>query len=404
MRFLLLTVALFSPVLVSAQRNYVPAVITTLKNDSLRGFIDYRNWNISPSEIRFKESLTDAKDRHFGPGEISGFRIAQPDEAYISHQLKMDITHQELNNLDGPVERVSQDTIVFFRVVQTGSVNLYVYTDKHSRNHYIYEKDGVIKELEYIRAYVNNSSGSGIYENKLYKEQLTEIFKDCPAVAKRASHLNYNETDLSNVFIAYNNCKNPAAAKIPEKKVKAGLAFGVMAGVSFNSFRFTGPGYIFDGSKYTSSSAPIAGLFLEVPFSRNRRQLCLMNELLYRSEKTNGITRIGTTSFNFSFVQLSTMLRYTYPKGSVRPYATFGIGNSLIVSTKENLLIRNTGSSKSVAIDGPRNLEQSLLFGIGAQLRHVNAEVRYAPNNGWSPYADSGVKVKSIQLLAGYRF
>ena len=405
MRFLLLYVALFTPVLVSAQRNYVPAVITTLKNDSLRGFVDYRNWNISPSEIRFKESLSDDKEQHFGPGEINGFRIAEPDEAYISRQMIMDVTSQELRDLNEFTVRVTQDTLIFLRLVKAGSYNLYAYTDRSTRNHYIYEKGGVIKELEFIKAYLSNNWGTGIYEKKLYQTQLASIFEDCPAVVRRASRVAYSETDLMNVFIAYDNCKDPSGLKAPEKKGNAGLAFGIMAGVSFNSFSFTGPGNLFTGSNYRSSVSPLAGVFLEVPFTRNRRQFCLMNELFYRSEKTDGTAKNGSfSSFNFSFIQLSTMVRYTYPKGNVRPYVTAGMGNSLIISTNDNTTIRREGATPAVAISGPRNVEQSLLLGIGTQLRHFNAEIRYAPANGWSPYSANSVKVKSLQLLAGYRF
>src|SRR6185312_5986285 len=81
----------------SAQRNYVPAVITTSQNDSISGFIDYRNWSVSPSIVRFKQSLTDEKEQQFGPGEIKIFHIANPDETYISRRLATDITVQVQN-------------------------------------------------------------------------------------------------------------------------------------------------------------------------------------------------------------------------------------------------------------------------------------------------------------------
>lgn len=403
MRFLLVSLVLFAFAPAFAQRNYVPAVITTLKNDSLRGFIDYRNWNISPSEIHFKESLSDDKVKNFGPGEIKGFRIAQPDEMYVSRKVKLDITNQELN-LNVSTVRVFQDTLIFIRLVQDGVYSLYVYTDMYSRGHFIYEKDEITKELEYVKTYVFNDSFEGIYTSKLYQKQLELLFNDCPAVAKRGARAEYREASLINLFIAYNNCKNPASLKTA-KKVKSGLVFGIMSGISFNSFKLDGMGQLFRESNYKSSESLVAGIFLDIPFSHNRRQFSLMNELLYKSVKTEGTARNAHfAAFEFSYLQVSTLFRYTYPKGQVKPYANLGMGNSFAISTKQNVATYRAQDAPVVAIDGPRTYEQSLILGVGAQLSHFNAELRYAVSNGFSPYSSNSSTVKSVQILAGYRF
>lgn len=74
-----------------AQRNYVPGVVITSQNDSLKGFIDFRNWYQSPTEIAFKESLTKEEQR-FKPADINGFIVAEPEVTYVSRALRIDIT------------------------------------------------------------------------------------------------------------------------------------------------------------------------------------------------------------------------------------------------------------------------------------------------------------------------
>jgi hypothetical protein len=279
MRSIVLFLTLFFFALdLSAQRNYVPAVIATQQGDSLRGFVDYRNWNISPGEIRFKTSLTDKEDQHFGPGEIKGFRLAEPDETYTSLQVKIDITRQDAAVLDRVIPREIQDTLVFMKVLTAGNYHFYGYIDTHGREHYFYDISGKpesIQELEYVKAYIVNSEGGRLFESRAYRQQLKELFKDCPAVAKHASRLSYGEIELFNLFVAYYDCKHPSDKPL-EKKIEAKrFEFGVLAGTSFNSFKFYGLSYVFDGTTYSSSTSPLIGASMNILMGKNRKPFSL---------------------------------------------------------------------------------------------------------------------------------
>jgi hypothetical protein len=393
-----------------AQRNYVPAVITTQQGDSLRGFVDYRNWNVSPSEIRFKTSLTDENDQHFGPGEIKGFRLAEPNATYISYQVKMDITRQDAQVLDRVMEREIQDTLVFLKVLTTtDNYNLYTYVDKHVRDHYLYDISGkaeTMTVLEYVKAYVSNSAGNGIFEDKAYQKQLAELFKDCPAIKKHASRVSYSEIDMLNLFLGYDDCKHPSDKPFVKKKEENRFVFGLLAGFSANSYKFTGESYsTFKGATYSSSSSPLIGASMDILLGRKRRLFALHNELLYKEVKTsaNG-TQGATIKIGFSYLQLSTMIRYTYPKGIIRPFVNAGIANSIVISTKDNIQNRPALGITEAAVDEPRKHEESILAGAGVFVYRFSIEGRYATSSGYSPYAANRTNVNSFQLIAGYRF
>jgi hypothetical protein len=125
---------------------------------------------------------------------------------------------------------------------------------------------------------------------------------------------------------------------------------------------------------------------------------------LYKEVKADGTTENeSTVKLEFSYLQISTMFRYVYPKGVIRPFGDIGMGNSFVISTKENKLVRNTGSVLD-AIDGPRKTEQSILIGMGVLVHKLSFEARYAGSNGMSGMVNNSVTIDSYQLIVGYRF
>ncbi|MCF6402406.1 PorT family protein [Chitinophaga filiformis] len=398
---------------VVAQRNYVPGVIITRQNDSLKGFIDFRNWYQSPNEIVFKESLSNAEEQRFKPADINGFKVAEPEVEYVSRKLHIDITRQDINSLNEKRERIVQDTPVFLMRIVTGPYNLYEYIDMFSRAHYVYDASGVpATELEYVQQYVERSSGSGIFTEERYKDQLAALFADNAALAEKARKISYREANLKKLFLAYNNGKAPASGTpqpvTMQKKKRLPVTYGIMAGMAFNSYPFKGSAFIGLG-EYENSKGPIGGIWADIPLGRNGRNISFVPELLYKKLETNGVLH-GTYSgaivkFAFSYLQVNTLFRYTYPtKTAIRPYINAGIGNGFVVKVNENGLLRSADREWEVAINGPRKYEQTLIGGLGVKIYKVNAEVRYTTGNGFSPFPGGRTAIHSFQILAAYGF
>lgn len=398
---------------VVAQRNYVPGTIITLRNDSLKGFIDFRNWYQSPGEIVFKGSLSDANEQRFKPEDINGFRVAEPDVEYVSRKLRIDVTRQDIKSLNETVERTVQDTPVFLMKIVTGPYNLYEYIDPFSRVHYVYDASGIpATELEYIQQYIERSSGSGIFTDERYKEQLAVLFADNAELSEKAGKASYREASLKKLFLAYNNYKAPASGTpqpvTVQKKKHLPVTYGIMAGMAFNSYPFSGAAFIGQG-EYENTSSPIGGIWTDVPLGRNGRNVSFVAELLYKKLEANGdlhgVYNGAVVKFAFSYLQLNTLFRYTYPtKTAIRPYVNAGIGNGLMVKTSENRMLRSRDTQWQVAIDGPRKYEQTLVGGIGVKIYKVNVEARYTTGNGFSPYAGGKSAIHSFQILAAYGF
>jgi opacity protein-like surface antigen len=393
-----------------AQRNYVPGGIITLQHDSLQGLIDNRDWRITPEVITFKTSA-ESKEQVFKPTEILGFWVSTSEEYYVSRMLKMDITLQSIDNLSRDSRRVYQEDTVFLSRIISGVYNLYEYTDKNDRKHYIFDgQDKPAEDLQMLRKSYESSEGiKGIQELPYFRQQLYVLFQQCEEVAKRTSKLSYRKNDLLDIFVRYNNCRNPGETISVKKKEKTKVGLGLMAGISANSYNIKGL-YNVEGT-YSNSINPLFGVAVSLPFARSREQFSLNGELFYKAIKTSTIVvgRPGyyryEPEFQFSYVQLNIMARYSYPSKLIRPYITGGMGNALAISVKNQVKMTTAEGREptyKTAIDGPRVYEQSLLLGLGVNTKVWEGEVRYTSSNGFSPFPALSTRVNSWQFIVRY--
>ncbi|MBW8686605.1 PorT family protein [Chitinophaga rhizophila] len=401
---------MFTALAAVAQRNYVPVTIVKAPNDSLKGFINFRDWYQAPKQIIFKESLSDTKEQHFGPGDISGFVIGEPEMEYVSRKVSIDVTKEDLTGDQEAWQRTIQDTLVFLRKIVGGTYNLYEYADMHSRMHFIYDGQQVpARELEVIKAYVKRPSGDGIVTDARYKQQLEELFADNRSVVKKVSFSGYNDKSLTRLFVAYNSQKDPATVTVPDvkKRTRYPISFGLMAGMAFNSYTFDGIAFNEQKGRHKSNSTPIAGVWLDVPFGRIARNFSAVIEGFYKQSKTSFTNQPGDQfKYNFSYIQFNTMFRYTYPtKSGISPYLNVGMGNGMVIKITENdYAYWNRPNEWRTAIVGPRKHEQSLVAGVGVNIYRLAAEIRYNNGNGFSPYSSGKTTFNNVQVVAKLRF
>ena len=155
-----------------AQRNFVPGVVAIPQRDSLKGFIDYRNWTSSPKEIHFK-STENGEVTTYTPAQISGFTMQSEGEfVYVTRHVLLDVTPYVVSTS----QRVTQpetelmDATVFIQQLVSGEYSLYTYTDSHQRVHFMYGAEGKdIQELKYIKTMVPTPDGGKIYEKREYQ-------------------------------------------------------------------------------------------------------------------------------------------------------------------------------------------------------------------------------------------
>jgi len=165
------------PALSYAQSNYKPGYVVNTKGDTLKGFIDFRDWDLSPTSIKFKTTAADNAPRKFTNKEIIFFDVEGSSFQKYAGPISTDIV--DPNKISNGRDTSFKIDTVFIQILQKGkNVNLYSYTDDVKTRFYIGEApDYAIKELEYRLYYnysgndVNGQKGVTVNENT-YKKQL----------------------------------------------------------------------------------------------------------------------------------------------------------------------------------------------------------------------------------------
>jgi hypothetical protein len=89
----LLTCNLFQ---LSAQVNFLPGYVVSPKGDTLKGFIDYRNWENNPDRITFREKA-DGTPKTYGPLDIRMFSVSN--DQYFGAVVKVEDSPDEVGKL-----------------------------------------------------------------------------------------------------------------------------------------------------------------------------------------------------------------------------------------------------------------------------------------------------------------
>jgi len=165
------------PFLSLAQSNYKPGYVVNLKGDTLRGFIDYREWSNNPNAISFKHQVSDASGTKYTPADISSFNINSI-EAYQKYTgpISMDVVNTD--HLTTGKDTSIKIADVFLRILQKGkNVALYSYTDDLKSRYFIGDgPDFFPKELVYRIYEANDANGNGkTFTDETYLKQLNTL-------------------------------------------------------------------------------------------------------------------------------------------------------------------------------------------------------------------------------------
>ena len=388
-----------------AQTNYVAGYVITHQDDTLKGFIDDRNWEKNPESIRFKQDLHSETFATYTADKVAGIYIKPADEHYVSYIGKIDklpsINLSEFSSEDAFFAKDFHETdTLFLNVLIRGSVSLFYYVDKYEKKHYFIQRNqGETVELINQKYIVANSDGTKLIRSyEMYKSQIREYFSDCHTLAAEIKAIDCNRRSLSNLLLKYQNCVNSSIDYIKKKEpVKAEL--GVVAGVAFTSFRVLSQNL---ETNYGTSSSPCAGLSVNFVHPRNRQAWSIYSDILwkrmqYEKEVTNGINTY-MRDLDVDYLRLNIMLRYKFPipTQKFRPYIQLGISNSFAIRMDETII-------STYGNGGARKHEQGLISGAGIRSGRFSGEIRYELGNGISPFPALSTPTRSIYMMASYQ-
>ncbi|HTI61230.1 hypothetical protein [Mucilaginibacter sp.] len=201
-------IALICPLTLLAQSNYKPGYVVNTQGDTLKGFINYKEWSKNPEQFSFKSSLDDAEAKEFDITNAKAFAV-DSFEYYERHIVKISMDSLDMNAANNhPTDTLPKN--VFLRIISKGQhLALYRYTDRLKRRFYISETNNSQEpeELGFHARFDRQELTAMVYIRR-YRTQLlylSQKYRPGNSLLRNTiSKADYNEDELNNIVSKIN--------------------------------------------------------------------------------------------------------------------------------------------------------------------------------------------------------
>ena len=183
-RFLLSLILLFVAHNAFSQGDYRQGFVVTLNNDTLSGFLSYKENSSRYLICSYRKELN-SETKEFGPLDISGYGFKN-DHYYVSRQVMIDSVYGNY----------------FMELLVLGKASLLRVNSKF----FLEDSEGKLFELTTVTSEVINDKGRFQHTRELFKGILAWKFSDCPKVTSKIKSLTLDQRPLTDIFEFYNSC------------------------------------------------------------------------------------------------------------------------------------------------------------------------------------------------------
>jgi hypothetical protein len=329
---------LFSISETAGQTDFQPGYIITIENDTIIGLIDYRGDIRNSKKCSFKPD-ENSQSIEYNPFEIKGFRFVNG-KFYLSRSVLIEN---------------SQDSI-FAEYLVNGITDLFYYRNL-DQDHYLLEKnDGEIFELtnEKIYGYDDDRNTRYIRNSNKYIGLLKVAFSDCVELYPEVDKTELNHKSLIDVTKNYHDyvCKDQECIIYEKLLPVIKIKFAPVINLNLSSIKIGDDSFysLFNFNKSVSISA---GGILNISLPRLNNKLSTQIEVLtgenyfYGFLKYDEIPRIYYYDFHIRSVYLNGLisLKYTYPKGKIRPIGNLGFSLYHSVHPEYKIILEQVSGS-----------------------------------------------------------
>ena len=421
-KFGLVALLLLTCVGATAQKNFVAGYVVDHAGDTIRGFVDDKNWIVNPSVIYFKKEVQ-AEPVAYVPTEIKAFRLSSG-EYFKAKAVKYDQSAFKLQELgEEPNPQWKQDTL-FLRVEVEGLVHLYYFLESNDKEHFFLEKNEAgADELLNVRYNAYQNGVKRMTATQQYKSQLKNYLGDCDALSGKIYSVKYGLEPIRNVVKQYNRCHGASdGGQVLQERRNSILQAGLIAGVHATNLRFrselSGFEELTDGA-YRDALNGVGGAVLDVYIPRGHRQFLFHNELVYKVYNATKVVEKQAslanpyskedTYFRMRYLQANLMFRYhraTFTK--VRPFVQAGVvlGRSIkatsLTRTETTYSSGATYHKEAPALADLGKFTSGYAGGLGVTVGKFGVEARYERAAGLSIYEGLWASARSVYFLASY--
>ncbi len=206
-----LIIIIISSIKLHSQITFDKGYFINNSNKKIECLIKNLEWANNPVSFKYKLSSNDSI-RTATIQTVKEFGIYNSYK-YIRAKVKIDRSSDQIAHMSNESKPDFHEELLFFKVLVEGKASLYVYSNGGLTRFFYKLDDSEPKQLVYKKYLIDNI----IYENKYYKQQLSNLFKCDNLKLSDFKHLDYNKKSLEKIFIKYNTCKNSKYIKYEPK-------------------------------------------------------------------------------------------------------------------------------------------------------------------------------------------
>jgi len=405
MKAILLFLILFCVYDLKCQTNFRPGYVITNENDTVHGLIDYRGDARNSRKCDFMDKESSIV-KEFMPLSIKGYRF-DDGKFYISKSIKSD----------------GKEIQVFLEFLVNGISDLYYYSDGIKLHYFIEKVDGQLFELTNDQKILGKDGAKYIHSNNRYIGLLKYAFADCQQIFPLINKAKLEDKSLIEITKKYHEyvCKDDQCI-IYEKQLPAvRLTFATFISMNASFLKFNN-NQLYEAIHFNPPVYPMIGFLLNTSLPKAN------DKLSFQVSGEFGKNYFYGTGFNplndaFEEVHLHTSilkvkggLKYTYPKGKIRPTLMLG-GNVLWLLYKDGRRVEDSQSGSTVTITEHRDvfvadtaLGYTAVFGVDYHLSPsliTFFNLGYESSTGSSRFMESqsaSTVINTINLHAGIYF
>jgi hypothetical protein len=326
----LLLTGFLCPLCSLAQSNYKPGYVVSLKGDTLKGVIDYREWSKTPKTILFKNNS--GKTETISPKNSEGFGINGL-EYYRSFVVQVSQDEVGISNTKSLSDTTIRIDTVYLHLLTTGPrVELYNYQDDIKNRFYIAEGNTTPQELIF-KSYYKPEESTAVQYNNRFRVQLQNLAQkyavNNTTSDKLVENAEYNRKDLVKIAQIINNNKSQIGVSN-----QMGTRFFAGIAIDHNTLKFKGDNvFANQSSNYTF---PEISVGVDLFLNKVTQTLFFRLALLYTADKyaftasspssVTSITKVSTLSFKRNIISVNPQVGYNfYNTESLKAFVILGV-------------------------------------------------------------------------------
>ena len=343
MRFLYFITFFLIGITALGQKNLRPGFIITNDADTIHGFIDYRGETRSMKRCLFQKD-EEVGSVEYTPGEIQGYRFTDDGKYYVTKYLNTN----------------SFNDTVFVEYLVKGITDLYYYQKPLTGYYFLENSDGELLELTNEQVKVEKNGHDYWVDNKRYIGLLSYAFGDCPEVLSKVQTTKLNHRSLINITKKYHEYECDNESCIIYEKQSSGIRMKFMPSVGYSVSNISMLEKVWSSTDFDQVYHPELGIGMDFLFPKLNDKLSVFINVIIRKQDFHGINSDDAPFYYHHFNLKSTnatlgfSLKYTYPKGKIRPVFFAGPMGVIEINNQAS----NALYSSNAGTDGSQKIEE----------------------------------------------